>query len=384
MNAFDYLTWRGDVPFSADPFNEVDGLILSLLAYTDFGAIVPAEGEISLQEAAATFFGRFPREVVEARSGFTAPAPLMMEEMAAGARFRNTVLADYINVVDKDNTEQLSAVSFLLEDGSLFVAFRGTDSSLTGWKEDLAFSYLSETAGQKRAVSYLEREAASFSGKIRVGGHSKGGNFAVYAASFCERAAQEKISVVYSYDGPGFRDEILRTDGYTRILSRIRHIVPEASFFGMLMADRAEPIVIKSTASGFVQHDGFTWQIVRNRFERGELTETALMMEKTFDGWLEEMDDGERESLFDTVFSLLEATGEESIKGVFSKKLRSADAVFDSLRGLPKDKRKEMLSLLGRLLQTGGRNAVSTVASVTAANLPGKKGGDKANKKSGE
>ena len=61
MNVFDYLTWRGDVPFSADPFNEVDGLVLSLLAYTDFGAIVPAEGEISLKEAAATFFERFPR-----------------------------------------------------------------------------------------------------------------------------------------------------------------------------------------------------------------------------------------------------------------------------------------------------------------------------------
>lgn len=376
MNVFDYLTWRGDVPFSADPFNEVDGLALSLLAYTNFGAIVPAAGEISLPEAARVFFERFPRETVEAASGFTAPAPLLMEEMAAGARFRGTVLEDYVNIVDKENTEQFSAVTFRLEDGSLFVAFRGTDSTLTGWKEDLAFSYLEATAGQKRAAGYLDRQGRDFSGKIRVGGHSKGGNFAVYASSFCDRAVQDSLSVVYSYDGPGFRDEFLRSDGYVRVLSRIRHVLPESSFFGVLMGDRSEPVVVKSTASGIVQHDGFTWQVVRNRFERGELNELSRVMEKTFDSWLDEMADEERKSLFETFFSLLESTGEESIKGVFSRKLKSADAVFDSLRSLPKDKRKEMLTLLGRLLQAGGRNAVAGVTAAAgnaAANLPGRK-----------
>lgn len=371
MNIFDYLTWRGDVPFSADPFNEVDGLVLSELAYTNFGAIVPAEGEISLREAADTFFARHPREEVEATPGYTARAPLLMEEMTAGARFRNTVLLDYINVVDKENTEQMSAVTYRLEDGSLFVAFRGTDSSLTGWKEDVALSYMTATPGQKRAVAYLETQAASFSGKIRAGGHSKGGNFAVYAASFCDRAVQDRISVVYSYDGPGFRDENLMSEGYGLILPRIRHFMPEASFFGVLMADRSDPVVIKSDATALVQHDGFTWQVIRNRFERGELSETSRMLEKTFDGWLEEMDDAERRSLFDTIFSLLEATGEDSLKGVASRKIRSADAIFDSLRTLPRDKRKEMLFLLKRLIQTGGRNAV---AGVTGA--VGRKGND--------
>ena len=31
-NVFDYLAWRGDLPFSAAPFNAVDSLILSRLS----------------------------------------------------------------------------------------------------------------------------------------------------------------------------------------------------------------------------------------------------------------------------------------------------------------------------------------------------------------
>ena len=35
-DVFDYLDWRGDLSFEQSGFNEVDGLILSILAYLDF------------------------------------------------------------------------------------------------------------------------------------------------------------------------------------------------------------------------------------------------------------------------------------------------------------------------------------------------------------
>ena len=47
-NIFDYLDWRGDMPLSADPLNEVDNLVLSELVYTDFREIVPEDGHFAL------------------------------------------------------------------------------------------------------------------------------------------------------------------------------------------------------------------------------------------------------------------------------------------------------------------------------------------------
>ena len=70
-NINEYLDWRGDVPFSLDPFNDVDNLILSELAYTDFEGIVPPLGSgesISLREAYAAFYQRHTREEIEAET----------------------------------------------------------------------------------------------------------------------------------------------------------------------------------------------------------------------------------------------------------------------------------------------------------------------------
>ena len=358
MNIFDYLSWRGDVPFSADPFNEVDGLVLSELAYTNFAGIVPARGEIGLREAVELFFARTPREVVLETPGSTAPAPLLMEEMSRGPRFRDSRLMHFINVVDKDKSEQMAAVSLLLPDGSVFVSFRGTDNSLVGWREDMALSYGEATPGQKRAAAYLQNITKRFPGPLRVGGHSKGGNFSVYAASCCPPEVQDRIGVVYSFDGPGFRDEVLCSEGYRRILPRVRHLVPEGSIFGMLLTEMAERQVVISSATGFYQHDGFTWQVERNRFVRGELNETARLMDQTMDSWLDHMTDEERSSFFDTVFILLESTGHESLSGVFGQKLKSTESMLGSMVKLPKEKRKELLSFLRELVHIGGKNAM--------------------------
>ena len=358
MNIFDYLTWRGDVPFSADPFNEVDGLVLSQLAYTDFGAIVPAEGSVPLSEAAPLYFERDPREAILARPGMTAPSPLLMEEMIRGARFQEVVLMNYIDVLDKDNTEQMSAITYRLPDDTSFIAYRGTDSTLVGWKEDMALSYAPATAGQQRAVAYLQAVGARCPGDLRVGGHSKGGHFAVYASAFCGEEIQKRIREIYSYDGPGFRDDFLRDENYSRILHRIRHLVPEAAFFGMMMSSFSAAQVVQSNATGVWQHDGLSWQVERNRFTPGELNEMALLIDRTMDSWLDQMKDEEKSSFFETIFTILESTGQDSFQDLSNQKLKTTEAMLNSMAGLPKEKRKELLSFLKELVIIGGRNVV--------------------------
>ena len=366
-NLFDYLEWRGDVPLSLDPFGEVDNLLLAELAYTDFCGVVPEDGtEISVGEALRGFFSRHTREEVLADKKFTAKAPLLMEGMAQGARFRDMKLCWYLNEIDQDREEQLSAVTFLLPDGSAYVAFRGTDDTLVGWKEDFNFSYLSETAGQRRAVEYLNQAGKRLSGPILVGGHSKGGNFAVYASAFCEEDVQARIQTIYSNDGPGFRQEIVDSEAYGRVLPRIVSIVPDSAVVGLLLSRKSVPQVIKSSAWGIFQHDGFTWQVKRSRFVAAPLSVLGEMTDKVLGGWLEQLDDETRRVFTRTIFSILEATGAETLSDIGEQKWKGVEAIFAAIRALPREKQQQILRILGQLGQSGGQVTAEYLAALRA------------------
>jgi hypothetical protein len=364
-NIFDYLKWRSDVPFSVDPFGEVDNLVLAELSYTDFDKIVPSDSrEISLRDAHAEFFRRHSRDEILTQTSFTAKAPLLMDEMILGGRFGNIKLSNYINEIDRSKDAQFSAVTLHLDDGTIYVSFRGTDGTIVGWKEDFNLSYISETEGQRKAVAYLNSIASECDCDIRVGGHSKGGNFAVYAATFCKDEAKSRITEIYSNDGPGFREEVTASPQYMSVLPKIISIVPETSVIGLLLSSVAVHRVVKSDASGIFQHDGFSWQVCKNRFEDAALSDMAIFIEKTLGTWLGEMDDETRKSMTASVFSLFEATGMDRFSIMSQKKWKSTEAIISSVYGLPKEKRRELIFLLNQLFKSGGQTAISGLQSM--------------------
>ena len=355
-NIFDYLNWRGDVPFPADPFNEVDNLILANLSYTDLEDIVPSDGTvIPLSVIRDLYFETHDKEALKKNPSFLAKPPLLMDEMLSGPRFRDLTACCYINNVNDDKRFQISAVTFLVGDGTIYVAFRGTDNSLTGWKEDFDLSYITETPGQKLAVQYLEKIASVLPYPIRVGGHSKGGNFAVYASSFCDPVVQDRIIIVYSDDGPGFLEDVTRSAGYLRILPKVTSIIPDTSIIGLLLSSLSKHHVVKSTASGIMQHDGFSWCINRNQFVPAELSETGKIMNRTLDSWISRLDDDTRRSFTDTVFTILEATGKDTVSEISHEKMKSMEKMIGSMPFIPKEKQAELLRLAGQLLQIGGQ-----------------------------
>ena len=272
-NIENYLKWRGDIPFSADPFNEVDNLVLCELSYADLDGIVPEEGMMRISELRERFFETHSRRILRMEDTFFAKAGLLLDDMADGARFGSAMVGRFFEVVDPDSDVQIAAVTFMPGDGTTFIAFRGTDSTLAGWKEDFNLSYLRETEGQRRAVQYLTEAAELTDGPIIVGGHSKGGNFSVYAAAFCGREVQDRIVNVYTNDGPGFRKEVTQTEGYQRIKHKVISIVPDTSIIGQLLEHEFPDIIVKSSEKGFRQHDGFTWCVNRNRFVHTALSD---------------------------------------------------------------------------------------------------------------
>ncbi len=370
-NIFDYLKWRNDVPFSADAFGEVDNLVLAELAYTDFGGIVPPDSEqISIIDTHKAFFEKNDRTEIMASTSFTAKAPFLMDDMVSGARFNNIRLSNYINEIDKDKDAQFSAITIHLGDGTIYVSFRGTDGTVVGWKEDFNLSYIAETEGQRKAAAYLDNIASHFPNPIRVGGHSKGGNFAVYAATFCADKVKPQIIGVYSNDGPGFREEVTNSAEYKSILPKIVSIIPDTSVIGLLLSSGAEHRVAKSDATGIFQHDGFSWQVEKNRFVGATLSDMAIFIEKTLGVWLGSMDDETRKSMTSSVFSLFEATGMDSFSSMSEQKWKSTEAILSSIRGLPKEKRRELAVLANELFKSGGKTAFSELQNEHFKNQP--------------
>lgn len=366
-NIFDYLHWRTDVPFSASPFNEVDDLILAELVYTDFAGVVPDDGSaVSLREARDRFFALHSPAEIEARSAYsyTARAPLLLDAMLNGARFAETRLWAYEAVTDKDAAAQFAAVTFLLPDGTACAAFRGTDGTVVGWKEDLILSYRSDTPGQLRAVDYLTRIAVLTDRPLRVCGHSKGGNLAVYAASFVPPGVQDRLVTVRSHDGPGFREEVRSREGYRRIQPKCVSVVPDTSVIGLLLESDCARHIVRSTASGLIQHDGFTWECGPTAFVPAELTRKGVLYEKTVENWVARQDDETLRSLVESLFTVFEATGEETFHAMTENKRKTAENWLAAFRALPREKQKELLTATGRIFTSTGASAKEMLDSI--------------------
>ena len=369
MELFDYLKWRNDVSFRAAPFNEIDNVILSYLAYADFGELLQEEKRrVSIETCFKRFCKKHDLANVRESKLFIERAPLLLEEMVRGARFRGTKVVHFREVFDKEKVQQFAALVFLLPDGTKYVSFRGTDLSITGWKEDFLMSFTAETEGAKEAVSYINDVAASVDGDFILGGHSKGGNFAMYAAAFCEDAVKGRIRKVYNNDGPGFREEIVRSAAYRELLPKITNIVPQTSIIGRLLSNEAAHTVVKSTAAGIFQHDVTTWEVTKDKFVRAEPDAFSDFVEKSLGTWLETMDDEARKSLVETVFSMIEMTEAETFVEFGENLFKNTGLIIKGLGRLPKEKRSELTAALGGLAEAGRATVLDKIPKIT---LPG-------------
>ncbi|WP_314874067.1 Mbeg1-like protein [Stomatobaculum longum] len=369
MELFDYLKWRNDVSLRAAPFNEIDNVLLSYLAYADFGELLhEPKRHVSIETCLKRFCEKHDLANVRDSKHFIERAPLLLEEMVRGARFRGTKVVHFREVFDKEKVQQFAALVFLLPDGTRYVSFRGTDLSITGWKEDFLMSFTAETEGAKEAVSYINDVAASVDGDFILGGHSKGGNFAMYAAAFCEEAVKGRIRKVYNNDGPGFREEIVRSAAYRELLPKITNIVPQTSIIGRLLSNEAAHTVVKSTAAGIFQHDVTTWEVTKDKFVRAEPDAFSDFVEKSLGTWLETMDDEARKSLVETVFSMIEMTEAETFAEFGENLFKNTGLIIKGLGRLPKEKRSELTAALGGLAEAGRATVLDKIPKIT---LPG-------------
>ena len=354
---YDYLKWRGDLTFDQDPFNEVDNLILAQLAYVDYEEIVPEtrENAVPISEVSLKYWEIHTEEEIRKRESFVKLSPFLLKPVAGSRRFEKTRLCGYVNYVSKRAEAQMSATQFELEDGTIYIAFRGTDETIVGWKEDFNLSFMPRTEGQRLAVEYMLNNFSDTSLRLRVGGHSKGGNFAVFASSFSGTEVRDQILKVYSNDAPGFREEIVAKPEYEQVMAMTVNIIPQDSVIGRLLNAGRDAIVVKSSKKGIMQHDALSWEIQGNHFIPASRSSDSLYLERVLSGWLENVDDESRKFFVEQIFGVLQTLGADTMKDVRQITVKELGEAIQVLRGIPKEQQEEMAEVLKKLVASGSR-----------------------------
>lgn len=349
-----YLDWRGDLLLTADPWNDVDSLIMASLCYIDLPHV--AEDTLALKEVAAMLPPYTPPKGPQ--GSFFGSCRALMAQCALSERFEDVLLHGYVNEVDPEREIQFSAIMADLPDGSRHVAFRGTDSSLVGWREDFSMAFETVPA-QTAAAAYLE-QAAQDGKRLTVSGHSKGGNLAVYAAAHVSPEAQALIERVYSFDGPGLDDATVDSDGYARITGKIRSFIPQASVVGLLLAYQEEYVVVHSKSVGLLQHDPFSWQLRGRRLlEVEQVNRSSQVVDQTVHEWLKQLSPEERKLFVNTLFDVLNSGKTTNVNGL----LADLPAILGASLRVAPSTMLTMAQMIGRLIKIGAGNVRGMIAS---------------------
>ncbi len=355
---FEYLIWRGDLLFSQVPPCAVDALIFSTLAYVIFDGIVPEDSSqsVSLREVVEKLT---QQEDFENRCFWKDDGELL-QVAAQTQRYSEVRLCNYRTVFLPEEETQFAAVTFLLSDGTAFLAFRGTDHSIVGWKEDFNMAFQDSVPAQRLAQEYVQQFASGTGMDLRVCGHSKGGNLAVYAAAKSPRQIQDRILAVYNHDGPGFTEAMMQDSGYLNIVPKIHTYVPQSSIVGMLLDHKEKYTIVRSKRVGVMQHNPYSWTVLGNDFIlMEELTSESRFLDKTLQAWLADMPKEERNEFIDAVFDTMLKRENGKIQDLLKPKM--VKNYYTDLR-MDEEKRKMIASAIQKLLEIARKVDVDTLS----------------------
>lgn len=362
-----YLEKYGKYTFQEMPMTEVDSLALCQLSYLKFDGMVPEDGEAVVLKSLKS---NADYEKLFADVRYEKVNRALLEEMMQSRRFGDMRLNYYVNIIEEKWETQFSAITCFLDDELTYVAYRGTDETMVGWKEDFNMAFLSPVPGQEYSVRYLERAAEKFEGSFYVGGHSKGGNLAVYSAMNVSPDIQERIIRVYSMDGPGFRPEVLEKCGYDRISEKVVKILPHSSLVGMIFESDMHFQVVKSNTFGLLQHDPYTWQVTGNHLVRAnDLYERRKEMDNNLNEWILSLNEEQLRTFVDTMYRVITASQADNLIDFTVEWKRSMNGIIGALKEVDEETAKMLKEMVRSLFEIARANRKRQIASRTEAAL---------------
>jgi hypothetical protein len=357
---FDYLAWRGDLDFFFFFPNHVDYLIFSQISYLPFDGIVPGTDE---KEGISVYIAlkKLEKKLKEGNNSTELGLSFhedsqLISALSASTRFRNCHLFGYVNQIDTDREYQFSAVC-IYTGGSYCIAFRGTDATFVGWKEDFNMAFRDVIPSQLEAVNYVEKTARKTKGSLSICGHSKGGNLAAYSSAFCGKKNQKRIIAVYCYDSPGFNQKVIESKEFNAVKNRIRSYIPQGSVVGMLLEHGNKHTVVKSRETGLMQHSLYSWEVTHNdMIHVNNVTQGSLFVDKTIREWIGGLENDQREKFIEAVYTILTSSEMNTIHDIENSRLAAAGRIIKSLGNIDEPARKLIFHVLSELFRSAGRN----------------------------
>ncbi len=289
----------------------------------------------------------------------------LLETVLESRRFRDVRVSNAIEPMDVRERNRFAALTYDLGDGTMYIAFRGTDGTFAGWHEDYRLLFIAPPLpSQAQAARYTKKVLEGWRGAIILGGHSMGGNLAAYVAASAPVEVQGRIAAVYEHDSPGFIRPFLASPGFVRVRGRIHKTVPESSMIGMLFDSGVEETIVRSAAHGLSQHHMTSWLFDDDTLElsRGtRLNRYSSAFAKLMNDWRENLSVEDRRRFIDDLFDALYSTGVSDFPSLMRERRTALPRFREAIRTFPPDEQQRLKATLGVLVQivldraSGGR-----------------------------
>ena len=356
MNILDYIKWRSDLTFEERDLNEIDSLIFTILSYENFEEILPLNTSRSISECAQLFFSIYEEKDLRTRKTLTNRSYEVLKHIANTNRYKNLILSNYVNEIDVKQDVQFSALTITYKDKWKYIAFRGTDDTFTGWKEDFMMTYKEEVLSQKKAVEYLNKvfNEDSLLTKLLhkmtyyVGGHSKGGILAMYACAHVPTEIQTRIKRIDNFDGPGFDKRVWEKESIQKIIPVMNTYIPTSSLFGRLFQHEEKVTIIKSHQMGLLQHDGFNWIVEIDHFDyENEVSLGSVKAVNKLNDLLNGYNYAEREEIIESLFDIFERLEIYTFNDLLNIDLSKLIVALKDIVELDSKQRKVIIDFIG-------------------------------------
>ncbi|MCM1145499.1 MAG: DUF2974 domain-containing protein [Blautia sp.] len=348
----DYIKEYGGYTFMEKPIGEVDSLIFAQLSYLKFDGLVPEAGTGGSMVTLETLREREDYDNLYADERYREQNTALYLAMADSRRFKTLKLGSYVNKIELDKETQFSAVTLQMEDGAFYIAYRGTDETIVGWKEDLNLAFSEPVPGQVMSVEYLNQVAQDITTPFYMGGHSKGGNLAIYAAMNCKKEIQDKIKIIFNHDGPGFRPEVKEKCGYCAIEDRVYRTVPHSSLVGMILYAEGSYRVVESKNIGLTQHDPYSWLVEKDAFRVVKRVYSHnLLMDTALNDWILSLSQEQMHIFVDTLYEVVLASESDNLIDFTANWKKSIQGILEAVKNVDAENLQIMGDMLKKLFE---------------------------------
>lgn len=359
-NIIDYVKEWGKYSLFEKTFNEVDSLVLCQLAYLHYGQFVPGLDRYSVPVSIRSIYEHPDREKILEGYWYRENNIELFTAAVDSKRFGGLKMNFYVDVINEQEQAQFSAVTYVLEDQSVYIAYRGTDATIVGWKEDLNLAFSKPLHSQYLAVEYMERVAGFVSGDFYTGGHSKGGNLAVYAAMNCKTRTRDRIIKIFNNDGPGFRPEIKEKGNYQEITDRMVKFIPRSSLVGTILEDQRDYTLVESRGVGTLQHNTYSWKVEEDHFIRAKnMAEGKMIRDAALNEWILSLTEEEIHAFVDTLYEVISASEASNIFEFGADWKKCLQNIFEAAKGIDETTRKMISKIIWAFFEISGERAAA-------------------------